>query len=316
MNVDKGFFATTPQGTLEFSVAARRRLRAHQHADHAGAAVTGSRRADHTIATAPQSGCRGGGHGRRVARPAPYAFAGPLRYSGRWLAGDLSVVQWSHFIPAYNAWFRTWAVTWGEQNDVEVSVDFEPYTDLPALAATEVKEQRGHDIFGFLSPPARFEDQVIDHGAIVSEVEKVVGPLRRDREAKHVQPEDEEVLRRLGLSRSRAAHLASRRLELLGAVACDVGSRARSGSGAEGKRASDRNRTGERARLEPGADLLLDVLRLVPAGRVRTHSRSTASTRSRRSSSWPTCTRGVARARSSTGTRPRTTSSCSRAEGR
>ena len=52
---------------------------------------------------------------------------------------------------------------WGEQNDVQVSIDLEPYTRLPALAAAEVKAQRGHDIFGFLSPPARYEDQVIDH---------------------------------------------------------------------------------------------------------------------------------------------------------
>ena len=107
---------------------------------------------------------------------APYAFAGPLRYSGRWLAGDLSVVQWSHFVPAYDGWFRKWARDWGEQNDVMVAVDFEPYTDLPALAATEVKRQRGHDIFGFLSPPAQYEDQVIDHRNIVSHVEKAVGP--------------------------------------------------------------------------------------------------------------------------------------------
>ncbi len=106
---------------------------------------------------------------------APYAFAGPLRYSGRWLAGDLSVVQWSHFVPAYDGWFRKWARAWGEKNDVDVNVDFEPYTDLPALAATEVKKQRGHDIFGFLSPPAQYEDQVIDHAAIVHQVEKEVG---------------------------------------------------------------------------------------------------------------------------------------------
>lgn len=104
-----------------------------------------------------------------------YAFAGPLRYQGRWLAGDLSVVQWAHFVPRYNAWFRTWAEAWGEQNDVQVNVDLEPYTQLPALAAAEVKAQRGHDIFGFLSPPARYEDQVIDHKAIVSQVEGEVG---------------------------------------------------------------------------------------------------------------------------------------------
>lgn len=107
---------------------------------------------------------------------APYSFAGPHRFTGRWLAGDLSVVQWAHFVPRYNAWFRTWAQAWGEQNDVEVAVDLETYTLLPALAASEAKAGRGHDIFGFLSPPARYEDHVIDHTAIVREVEKAVGP--------------------------------------------------------------------------------------------------------------------------------------------
>lgn len=109
------------------------------------------------------------------AGTAPYAFAGPLRHAGRWLAGELSVVQWQHFVPAYNAWFRTWAREWGERNDVEVTVDLEIYTELPALAASEVKAKRGHDIFGFLSPPARYEGQVIDHTAVVGEIEKSVG---------------------------------------------------------------------------------------------------------------------------------------------
>lgn len=106
----------------------------------------------------------------------PSAIAGPLKYAGRWLAGDLSIVQWTHFVPAYNGWFRTWAREWGEQNDVEVTVDLENYTRLPELAAAEVKAERGHDIFGFLSPPARYEDRVIDHRAIVRQIEKAVGP--------------------------------------------------------------------------------------------------------------------------------------------
>jgi multiple sugar transport system substrate-binding protein len=107
---------------------------------------------------------------------APFAFAGPHRFTGRWLAGKLSVVQWAHFVPAYNGWFRTWAREWGERNDVDVTVDLEVYTTLPELAAAEVKAQRGHDVFGFLSPPARYEDQVIDHRAIVREIEGKVGP--------------------------------------------------------------------------------------------------------------------------------------------
>lgn len=107
---------------------------------------------------------------------APYAFAGPHRFTGRWLAGELSIVQWAHFVPRYNAWFRTWAQAWGEQNDVEVTVDLEVYTLLPQLAAAEAKARRGHDIFGFLSPPARYEEHVIDHSAIVREVERASGP--------------------------------------------------------------------------------------------------------------------------------------------
>ena len=107
---------------------------------------------------------------------APYSFAGPHRFTGRWLAGDLSVVQWAHFVPRYNAWFRTWAQAWGEQNDVEVAIDLETYTLLPELAAAEAKARRGHDVFGFLSPPARYEEHVIDHSAIVREVERASGP--------------------------------------------------------------------------------------------------------------------------------------------
>lgn len=107
---------------------------------------------------------------------APYAFAGPLKYKRRSLKGDLSLLQWTHFVPRYNAWFdQTWAKSWGEQNDVQVSVDHVSYTRLPALAAAEAKAQRGHDIFGFLAPPARYEDQVLDHAAIVSQIERAVG---------------------------------------------------------------------------------------------------------------------------------------------
>jgi len=107
---------------------------------------------------------------------APYAFAGPLKYAGRTLKGNLSVVQWTHFVPKYDAWLGTWAKTWGEKNDVQVDIDHVPYTRLPALAATEAKAKRGHDIFGFLSSPARYEDQLIDHTAVVTQIEHEIGP--------------------------------------------------------------------------------------------------------------------------------------------
>jgi multiple sugar transport system substrate-binding protein len=107
---------------------------------------------------------------------APYAFAGPLKYKGRWLKGDLNIIQWIHFVPAYDAWFdKTWITQWGQANDVQVHVDHIANTDLPARAAAEVAAQSGHDIFGFLSPPAAYEDQVINHAPIVQEIERKVG---------------------------------------------------------------------------------------------------------------------------------------------
>ena len=106
---------------------------------------------------------------------APAAFAGPLRYTRRALKGSLSIVQWSHVVPEYDTWFDTWADTWGTANDVQVTVDHVSNTLLPALAATEARAQRGHDIFGFLSPPAAYEAQVINHAAIVSQIEGKVG---------------------------------------------------------------------------------------------------------------------------------------------
>src|SRR5207237_2339586 len=58
----------------------------------------------------------------------------------------------------------------------QVKVDHIANTDLPARAAAEVAAQSGHDIFGFLSPPAAYEDQVINHASIVQEIQKKVGP--------------------------------------------------------------------------------------------------------------------------------------------
>jgi multiple sugar transport system substrate-binding protein len=106
---------------------------------------------------------------------APSAIGGPLRFARRALKGSLSIVQWRHVVPAYDSWFDTWATTWGQANDVDVNVDHVDYTTLPGLAAKEARAQRGHDIVGFLSPPAAYEDQVIDHAAVVSQIESRVG---------------------------------------------------------------------------------------------------------------------------------------------
>jgi multiple sugar transport system substrate-binding protein len=105
-----------------------------------------------------------------------FAFAGPHRFTGRWLANDLKILQWIHFIPAYDDWFnKTWISRWGERNDTQVTVDNIVNTQLDARAAAEVAAQSGHDLFQFLAPPSIHEDNVINHKEIVQEIEKKVG---------------------------------------------------------------------------------------------------------------------------------------------
>src|ERR671933_1019739 len=106
------------------------------------------------------------------------AFYGPLRFKGRWLKGDLTVIQWAHFVPAYDTWFdNTWAKNWGQKNDVQVKVDHIVNGLLPARMAAEASAGQGHDLFFNLSPPAQYEDRVINHKEIVQEVTRKVGKI-------------------------------------------------------------------------------------------------------------------------------------------
>jgi len=107
-----------------------------------------------------------------------FGFYGPLRFKGRWLKGDLTIIQWVHFVPAYDTWFdNTWCKQWGEKNDVQVKVDHILNTLLPARAAAEVAAGSGHDLFFQLAPLAQYEDQVIDHKEIVQEVQRKIGKI-------------------------------------------------------------------------------------------------------------------------------------------
>ena len=107
---------------------------------------------------------------------APFSFAGPHRFTGRWLKGDLTALTWVHFVPSYDAWLDPWAQAWGEKNDVQVTIDHINNTLLDTRAAAEVAAQSGHDLFFNLHPMASYEDQVINHASIVQEVSKKLGP--------------------------------------------------------------------------------------------------------------------------------------------
>lgn len=94
-------------------------------------------------------------------------------------ATELRILQWSHFVPAYDVWFDKFAREWGENRSpaVKVTVDHISFSDLVPRANGEVAAQAGHDLFMFISPPSAFEPQVLDLGDVVQEAERRHGPI-------------------------------------------------------------------------------------------------------------------------------------------
>ncbi|MBE3598836.1 MAG: carbohydrate ABC transporter substrate-binding protein [Limnochordaceae bacterium] len=119
---------------------------------------------------------------RAAAGALASAAAGPfvfVRRASAQAARSLKILQWSHFVPAYDAWFDRWAREWGQKHDppVDVTVDHISFADLVPRANAEVAAQQGHDLFMFISPPAAFEPEVVDMADLVREAEKRHGPI-------------------------------------------------------------------------------------------------------------------------------------------
>jgi multiple sugar transport system substrate-binding protein len=88
----------------------------------------------------------------------------------------LKILQWVHFVPAFDKWFNeTYIKEWGQKNDTEVTVDNIGLAGLSARAAAEVSAQKGHDLFLFEWPPPFYEDQVVDMKDVYAECEKKYG---------------------------------------------------------------------------------------------------------------------------------------------
>jgi multiple sugar transport system substrate-binding protein len=65
----------------------------------------------------------------------------------------------------------------GEKNGTDVIVDHMAATEVPARGAAEAAAGQGHDLFHFISPPAAYERQVIDHADIIRGAEKRPGKM-------------------------------------------------------------------------------------------------------------------------------------------
>jgi multiple sugar transport system substrate-binding protein len=91
----------------------------------------------------------------------------------------LTILQWSHFVPAFDTWFDKFARDWGEKNSIAVTVDHIPEQDIAARAAAEVSAQSGHDLFMWngAGGPHLYRKYLIDMTKLVDYVEKKYGKV-------------------------------------------------------------------------------------------------------------------------------------------
>ena len=93
----------------------------------------------------------------------------------------LKIIQWSHFVPAYDTWIDGFVRDWGKKNGIDATIDHIPHLELPARAEAEVSAQAGHDIFGFNGSggPHLFEKSTMDMTPLVEELEKKYGKVTK-----------------------------------------------------------------------------------------------------------------------------------------
>ena len=91
----------------------------------------------------------------------------------------LTIVQWSHFVPAFDKWFDKFAQDWGGKNGVSVTVDHIPEQNIAARAASEVAAQSGHDLFMWngAGGPHLYRRYLVDMTKLVDYVEKKYGKV-------------------------------------------------------------------------------------------------------------------------------------------
>jgi maltose-binding protein MalE len=82
---------------------------------------------------------------------------------------SLSILQWQHFVPAFDDWFTTFVEEWGTANGVTVQLDRINTADIPATFAAEISAGQGHDIVEHIASLPQYEESVLDLADLVQE---------------------------------------------------------------------------------------------------------------------------------------------------
>lgn len=91
-------------------------------------------------------------------------------------APKLRILRWTHFVTVYDAWFRQLAESWGEDNGVEIEIEYVEDDSIVPLLMEAIEAGEGPDIVETHAPAASLELDVADLGDVAAELESMYGP--------------------------------------------------------------------------------------------------------------------------------------------
>lgn len=108
-----------------------------------------------------------------ATQPAAQTAPAPVAKKG----SSLSILVWSHFVPAYDDWLNSFTKDWGDKNGVTVKVDHVRNADLPARFAAEASAGAGHDLIEFQAviQTHTYEQNLVDVSDVADAVSKKYG---------------------------------------------------------------------------------------------------------------------------------------------
>jgi len=75
---------------------------------------------------------------------------------------EVSILQWSHFVPQYDVWFDPFAEEWGDANNVSVTVDHIALGELPAALTAAIDAGEGPTLVEMVFAPPQFIEGLHD----------------------------------------------------------------------------------------------------------------------------------------------------------
>lgn len=109
--------------------------------------------------------------GTTVGEPKETKFTEPATK----LSGSMSILLWSHFVPAHDKWFDPFVKDWASRVGITATVDHINTAEVPPRLAAEIAAKAGHDIVQHIAPLSLYEPSVLDLKDVNTEAERRYG---------------------------------------------------------------------------------------------------------------------------------------------